>query len=116
MRVRLCVACANPERARSLSPQKDSPLALPPLKGSLWPDDDEPAQPAAANRVSESTGAALESLTGRLTDAMGPEATRAASPEAARRRAPTLSWQRRPKSMHSTYTPPKPAEPAEPTI
>ncbi|KAI5840887.1 hypothetical protein BZA05DRAFT_345167 [Tricharina praecox] len=85
------------ERARSLSPQKDSPGGTPISLKSAVSRPETRDSDDTAERVDTGTNAALAKLTGKLTDA-----TETTSSEAPLRRTPTLSWQRRPKSFHGS--------------
>jgi len=85
------------ERARSLSPQKDSPGGTPISLTSTVSRPDTRDGDDTAERVDSGTNAALERLTGKLSDA-----TNTTNADSALRRTPTLSWQRRPKSFHGS--------------
>lgn len=107
------------ERARSLSPQKDSPLSAPlSLRSSVL--EMSLSRPGTAedtsggSRREDSVESAMDKLTGRFsastlndTETLGNEQGKAPR---------TLSWQRRPKSFHSSVSRPtsllyKPEEP-----
>ncbi|KAF8245365.1 hypothetical protein K440DRAFT_646308 [Wilcoxina mikolae CBS 423.85] len=89
------------ERARSLSPQKDSPVGTPiSLKSisSTRPGTRDGEDPSG--RVDNSTGAALEKLTGKLAGVTVGGGSEATSDSPAPAPSPVLSWQRRPKSAY----------------
>ncbi|CUS07006.1 unnamed protein product [Tuber aestivum] len=94
------------ERARSLSPQKDSPLGTPTSIQSFLPDSPG-SEPAGDVRTpgnrEDSVNEAMEKLAGG-TEEGGEPAVR----EQGRRPGGPLSWQRRPKSntVSSSYRPP----------
>ncbi|KAA8895170.1 hypothetical protein FN846DRAFT_970874 [Sphaerosporella brunnea] len=94
------------ERARSLSPQKESPGGTPiSLKSSISRPDTREGEDSS-DQVDGSTGAALEKLAGKTTDATISGSEGSSGIDSARP-APVLSWQRRPKSIHGTYGLPK---------
>ncbi|KAH0614048.1 uncharacterized protein H6S33_005934 [Morchella sextelata] len=107
------------ERARSLSPQKDSPLSAPlSLRSSVL--EMSLSRPGTAedtnggNRREDSVESAMDKLTGRFSASTLTDAETSGNEQ---EKAPrTLSWQRRPKSFHSSVSRPtsllyKPEEP-----
>lgn len=93
MRGKLLLISAT-ERARSLSPQKDSPLSTPLSLKSVMLDF---SQQGAADDASATVEDTMAKLTGKLSTSTMGESETAATEEKPRVAAP-LSWQRRPKS------------------
>jgi len=95
------------ERARSLSPQKDSPLGTPTSIQSFLPDSprsDITGDVCTPGKREDSVSEAMEKLIGSAG-----EGDESAAGEQGRRPTGPLSWQRRPKSntvSSSSYRPP----------